>query len=550
MPLDRTALANWLHLGFGLYAAAVYVGFAGIVVPSQSDDAFVHFRYVDQLLAGNGLVFNSGQRVEGFSSPLWVALLSLATSVTRAIGSARQVPEVAQDLGTAAMVGTYVVLLLAMPRVAPLSRWWVLLGATALLWSPFSCVWARSGMETPLVALLVTTAFLTLSLGKRSIGVPSLVALCWLRPEGPLLAASIAVATNAHVRKQFRSLAFLLLGGVVLPTTALYLVRRAYYGVWFPNTYHAKMSLGVDFWWRGLGYVVEFFASEGGWLGAAILLVALVGRHRALATRLSAVIAVHTLVVVVVSGDFLWYGRFMMPVLPLLVVGALLGIDELRHRKQTPLRWGAVALGSIWAIMLTWDVLNRGLVGRAYEIEIMHGRVDRAARVFRPVVLPTDIVIFGVGARFVYRTEPRVAYDHRGMVVPEVANSPRHPGTKAGHERSNWPAILAKMPTFILWETSLRAMPPCDNIGEQGEPKDMPEGFEPLDGNPDYVVASIVSPSGTTLFPFLVRRDVLASAAARSVKIFEVNELCRDATVPLAPERESVFGGPVNIEND
>lgn len=531
MPPNPTALKRLLFPAASLYAAAIYVAVVGIIVDSQTDDAFITFRYVEQWLNGHGLVFNPEERVEGFSSLLWVALLTLATSVTRAIGSTRQVPEIAQDLATAAMVGTYLVILLTTPRVAPLSRWWVLLGATALLWSPFSCVWARSGMETPLVALLVATAFLTLSLGKRSIGVPCLVALCWLRPEGPVLAAAIAIATVKDVRNQ---LSPLLLGGVVLPTTALFLVRRAYYGVWFPNTYHAKMSLGLDFWWRGIGYVADFFASEGGWLGAALLLVALLGRHRTLATRLSAVIAVHTLVVVVVSGDFLWYGRFMMPVLPLLIVGALLGIDELRHRNQAALRWGAVALGSIWAVMLTWDVLNRGLVSRAYEIEIMHGRVDRAARVFRPVLLPTDSVVFGVGARLVYRTEPRVAYDHRGMVVPEVATSPRRPHVKPGNERSNWPAILEKKPTFILWETSLWPMPPCDHIGEHGEPNDMPEGFEPLDGTPDYVVACIISPSGTTLFPFLIRRDQLVNP--RPVRVFEVQNLCEDAVAPLPPD--------------
>ena len=41
-----------------------------------SDDAFISLRYAANLLAGHGLVFNPGERVEGFTSPLWTLLLA------------------------------------------------------------------------------------------------------------------------------------------------------------------------------------------------------------------------------------------------------------------------------------------------------------------------------------------------------------------------------------------------------------------------------------------------------------------------------------------
>ena len=37
------------------------------------DDGVHLFRSVDQILAGNGPVFNAGERVESFTSPLWLA---------------------------------------------------------------------------------------------------------------------------------------------------------------------------------------------------------------------------------------------------------------------------------------------------------------------------------------------------------------------------------------------------------------------------------------------------------------------------------------------
>jgi hypothetical protein len=42
------------------------------------DDAYIYFRYVDNLVIHDlGLVFNRGEYVEGFSSPLWAAVLIL-----------------------------------------------------------------------------------------------------------------------------------------------------------------------------------------------------------------------------------------------------------------------------------------------------------------------------------------------------------------------------------------------------------------------------------------------------------------------------------------
>jgi len=41
------------------------------------DDAFIPFRYANNLAAGLGPVWNRGERVEGYSSPLWLGLLVL-----------------------------------------------------------------------------------------------------------------------------------------------------------------------------------------------------------------------------------------------------------------------------------------------------------------------------------------------------------------------------------------------------------------------------------------------------------------------------------------
>ena len=46
------------------------------------DDGFIYLRVVRQIRVGHGPVFNTGQRVEAFTSPLWVGVLALADLVT------------------------------------------------------------------------------------------------------------------------------------------------------------------------------------------------------------------------------------------------------------------------------------------------------------------------------------------------------------------------------------------------------------------------------------------------------------------------------------
>ena len=63
------------------------------------DDAFISFRYVRNLLDGHGLVFNPGERVEGYSNFLWVMVLA-------ALGKFfPNIPLVAKILGVVSGVG-------------------------------------------------------------------------------------------------------------------------------------------------------------------------------------------------------------------------------------------------------------------------------------------------------------------------------------------------------------------------------------------------------------------------------------------------------------
>ena len=62
-----------------LFAAAVLLLGLGLWQQRHffHDDAYIPLRYAERLLAGKGVTWNDGERVEGFSSPAWLFQVAL-----------------------------------------------------------------------------------------------------------------------------------------------------------------------------------------------------------------------------------------------------------------------------------------------------------------------------------------------------------------------------------------------------------------------------------------------------------------------------------------
>ena len=69
-------MAAWATLTVAV--AALYSAFD---LRWVSDDAFISFRYAENLVQGLGLVFNEGERVEGFTNFSWTLVTALAMRV-------------------------------------------------------------------------------------------------------------------------------------------------------------------------------------------------------------------------------------------------------------------------------------------------------------------------------------------------------------------------------------------------------------------------------------------------------------------------------------
>ena len=73
---------NKIRLLFIFALILLGLGLSLGIAPYQLDDAYITYRYAANVIDGHGPVFNPGtEPVEGFSSPLWLLLLSLGALI-------------------------------------------------------------------------------------------------------------------------------------------------------------------------------------------------------------------------------------------------------------------------------------------------------------------------------------------------------------------------------------------------------------------------------------------------------------------------------------
>lgn len=245
---------------FGVFA----VWFAARLIPNLAlrlrfEDQLIVLRYARNLAEGNGLVYNAGEQVMGFTTPLFTVLSGVFVLAGGEHAAAWQNSfGILCMLGTAALAVRLLVHLGAGPA-APL--------AVALV--TFNPAVAYSylyvGMEIHLFALLFLLA-LDFHLRDRATAAAVTSALLFLtRPEGALLAAMLLAHRWLRERKPPVHQAV-----AALATTLPWLLfALAYYGNVLPRTLGAKEGESIASAWRYLGLVREAYAEAGRSLLAA-----------------------------------------------------------------------------------------------------------------------------------------------------------------------------------------------------------------------------------------------------------------------------------------
>jgi arabinofuranosyltransferase len=336
----------------GLWNGAVLVlllgAFAALVWNRRwmSDDGLIVLRTVRNLLAGDGPVFNAGERVEANTSTLWTYLLAIPGLV----------PGI--TLNWAAVVLGLLLsvagLGLAVDAARRLHRARTILPAGALVVVALPPFWdfGTSGLETGLVTAWLGASWWLLvrrlqvrrgEAGGRAWPLAVVVGLAPLvRPDLALAGLVVAAAfVVLEWRQGVRRLLALVAVAAVVPV-GYEIFRMGYYGLLVPSTALAKEASDAR-WDQGGWYLLDLVQTYRLWYaGAGVLLAALAlwsrrgrtgpaasgTRGATLVVALAPVVAGLLLGVYVtrVGGDFM-HGRMLLPalfslLLPVMVVPA------------------------------------------------------------------------------------------------------------------------------------------------------------------------------------------------------------------------------------
>lgn len=303
------------------------------------DDAYIMLRYCWHWLHTGEIVWNPGERVEGFTNPLHLvlstALGALGVPWTRA----------PQLINLLAVMGIACLLLWRLR--ARVSRNGALLGVTALLSSGPLWTWVMGGLEGPLAAALLGAGTLLLldaleaeRPDRLAVVGGALLGLSVLARPELLTVGAVALLGWALQRPAQRRVA--LKAGVAwsVPFVLYGVWRWVYFGELLPNTYYAKLDVPTVDLGVGGRYVVDFFAESPIWALLALLTVYVLVADRArrgIGWMVVGMVLAHVLFVVRAGGDHMPASRLMVPLLPLLSVALAVSVTSLETRL--PSRW-------------------------------------------------------------------------------------------------------------------------------------------------------------------------------------------------------------------
>jgi len=444
---------TWRHtaVALGLALALFGVGCSLVWAQVPIDDSFISFRYARNLATGQGLVFNPGERVEGFSSLSWVLLLAAGHRL------GLDLPLLAKGLGVLLGAGTLLLLGASRDPARPLAA---LLLALSL---PFT-YHALNGLETALFAFLLTALIVVSgeSSGPRRVRWVVAILLVLTRPEGFLavLLWNLCLWIAGRARLLRRSAEEV--GAAALAFLAQLLWRCLYYHDWLANSARAKM-LPLDFALPpGLLDLARFLWTVSGWgLLLACAALAVTGAARGPRgvpgetwppLRALALFVIGFGVALASSGgDSFPLWRFFVPLLPLFFLLAGEGLVWLGDRasRASGLRPVAIAVAVGIVLANAASKIPEQVRAIAGEGQWVHLWAEIGESLRAAVPPGTRIALCPVGALPYYSGLPTV--DMLGLTDPHIARVPAdRTYFYPGHHRYDGAYVLARRPELIL----------------------------------------------------------------------------------------------------
>lgn len=470
MPSNQSKHGTLIVLVGTIALLALYVAHA-VAVDYVVDDAYISFHYARHFAQGNGLVYNVGERVEGYTNFLWVVLIAAALKLMPTIDPLL----IARALSLLSGAGCIVLCVWFSARRLRHGPWLSLTAGLVLAANSSFCAWSMGGLESTLVSFLwLLTVILLDREFRRGAGVfwPALTAglACLVRADGFVLFAILTVARFCEGwrrgekwfnRRHFAWCAVFLL--VMGPFVAW---RMWYYGEPLPNTAYAKVGFTVDQLIRGFRQTKHFAENYGGALLVPLCLLPWIRRQGEPWGRIALwVLAGWTAYIFKVGGDGLAWFRFFGFVMPLIAMLAQEGLATLIAWASTfsldIARWRLRAVTTAMAVALAAlgaQQSNEVLRHSDPEIHPYHhfdnyfvDRCAAAGRWFKENTPPDAVVASTPAGALAYFSE-RSVIDMLGLTDRHIARVPIPTAGRgrAGHEKGDGAYVLSRKPDYIL----------------------------------------------------------------------------------------------------
>jgi len=468
------------------------------------DDAMISMRYAYNLAHGLGAVWNAGERVEGYTNPLWVGIMALVHLLPIGIN---QTGLYIQILGASFLTLN----LLFVKRIIEhfTDDLFAMLAAVALtaFYAPLNS-FGLLGMEVSLLALIVTAAiWLTLKNdGRFSIWIYLLLAASTLVRFDMAVPYLVILAVLFSVQKENRKQHLTWgLGLLLLSLGGQTLARYSYYGALLPNTYYLKVE-GWPFVLRILRgmYALIQFVYYSNWV-LIFLPFSLFFFHRDWKLTLLALVILGQISYSVYVGGDAWENhgganRYIVIAMPLFFIAFSWSMVELLKKAANSLkdlRVMEIGWRAVFIIIFIFSLLNfNALIGEWKSIERWNltRRPDYVAGsdhnlaialALENITQPgASVAVVGAGT-IPYLLPDRYAIDILGKADPYIAHqrvrTPMSiidiPNMRPGHMKWDYAYTFGKLKPDVIvsiWEgTSAEAAPYLDEsyvyavIGEQ-----------------------------------------------------------------------------------
>ncbi len=343
------------------YLAAAIAGVCFVLIVLHAfltDDTFITLRTVDNFIHGRGLTWNPGERVQAYTHPLWMLLLSGACFLTREFYYTTYAVSL---LVSGAFLGLFV-------RLHGKDFRSLVLALLALTASKSFVDYGTSGLENPLLHLLLCIAYWVLwdRPGDRNqlFLLSALTAAGVLtRPDALLLflpALGSAAWRAGRDLVSVRSVGALVAG--FSPLSCWQVFSLVYYGSVLPNTFYAKLNTGVtlqEYVAQGFRYFLSTSATDPlifFLIPLALVLSLMPARRHLLPASVACVLWL--LYILRIGGDFM-VGRQFTPaiVLAAMILARCTGLSRpwLASLATLIIGWGLFAPLSPWRYVREYD---------------------------------------------------------------------------------------------------------------------------------------------------------------------------------------------------